>query len=381
MTKSKKVLQLQLRYNVNESDLAEQLVIGLKDEGYEVTTLFLRGKPDQGMPVSKAQQSCYFDCKPADLKGFRRWLVILKLYRFCRAHGFAAVIAHRFKPISMMMWIALLLRKPVFIGIEHGIGDYDRVFRRLEAGLLISRRWRIVGVSTAVTRYLQTRVSAFNQTNTLAINNAIDIERASSVMLPAEQARKALGLEEGKRVIGCIGRLVPVKGHAGLITAFAQIAERYPDTLLAIIGEGRSRAELEALVGNHGLQDRVVLLGARDDALQYVKAFDIFAMPSLSEGLPLALLEALAGARAVIGSDIPSLTPILQGCGGAAFKLGDTDELANELATLLDLSDQQLADKGQSGFEYLTNNHAIKDFRAAYQRLLAEMLASDSECS
>ncbi|HCP04905.1 MAG TPA: glycosyltransferase, partial [Pseudomonas sp.] len=161
-----------MRYNVNESDLAEQLVVGLMAQGIEVTTLFLRGKPASGMPASKAQHSHYFECGPSDLKGFRRWLIVFRLYRFLRANGFDAVIAHRFKPISMMMWLSQLFRSMVFVGVQHGIGDYDRLFRRVEAAVLISRRWKIVGVSRAVTSYLQRTVHEFSEQNSVTINNA-----------------------------------------------------------------------------------------------------------------------------------------------------------------------------------------------------------------
>ena len=374
MSISKKVLQVQLRYNVNESDLAEQLVVGLMAQGIEVTTLFLRGKPASGMPASKAQHSHYFECRPGDLKGFRRWLIVFRLYRFLRANGFDAVIAHRFKPISMMMWLSQLFRPMVFVGVQHGIGDYDRFFRRVEAAVLISRRWKIVGVSRAVTSYLQRTVHAFNEQNTVTINNAIDINRAKSIMLSAQDARAALALPEGRLIIGCIGRLVPVKGHATLISAFSRIAEDYPDTLVAIIGEGRTRFELEALVREHGLQQRVILLGARDDALKYVKAFDIFAMPSFSEGLPLALLEALAGARSVIGSDIDSLKSILEDSGGLQFKVGDHVDLAEKLVELVKMSPAQRNALGVAGHDYLCRMHGIEEFRSNYRNLIFSMI-------
>lgn len=370
-----KVLQIQVRYSTNVSNLAEQITAGLPADGYEVTTLFLRGRPNKGEPVSRAAHSVYFDFSPAELKGFRRWVAVRRLYQFCRQERFDVVIAHRFKPISMMMWVSCFLKSTVFVGIQHSIGGYDRLMRRLEARMLIHSRWKMVGVSRAVTSYLTDTVSAFNSSNTLAINNAIDIDRARNQMLEPEAARAYLGLRADKQVVGCIGRLVGVKGHALLIQAFAQIVERYPNTLVVIIGEGRSRAELEQLIAGYGLQQQVLLLGAHDGALKYIRAFDVFAMPSFSEGLPLALLEALAGERPVIGSDIPSMLSILQGCGGATFRSGDAADLAIQLSLLLDLPSEQLRAKGLFGRKYLYSNHGIEDFRRSYRDLLDTMLA------
>lgn len=369
-----KVLQIQLRYNVNASDLAEQVIAGLPTGRYGVTTLFLRGKPGPGEPVSAAERSVYFDLDKSDLKGLKRWSAMLKLYCFCRDEGFDVVIAHRFKPISMMMWLGRLLKRTAFIGVQHGIGDYDRRVRVFEANILVGPRWHMVGVSQAVKRYLLSKVPGFNESNTSHINNAIDIERATGMLLESHEARSRLGLAQGRRIVGCIGRLVPVKGHTTLIAAFAKLAARYPDVLIAIIGEGRSREELEALVAEHGLQERVVLLGAHHDALQYVRAFDIFAMPSFSEGLPLALLEALAGQRPVIGSDIPSLVSILEECSGRSFQVGNADDLARQLEHLLSMEDSQLRALGEAGYAYLCAQHSIHDFRKNYRQLLEKMV-------
>lgn len=369
-----KVLQIQVRYSVNASDLAEQIIVGLPAEQYEVTTLFLRGRPGPGAPTSVAGRSVYFDLASTELKGFRRWAALRRLYRFCRQEGFDAVIAHRFKPMSMMLWIGRLLNNTAIIGIQHSIGDYDRRVRRIEAGILITPQWRIVGVSSAVTSYLVDTVGGFNSGNTLTINNAINIDQARRSMLEPEHARAQLGIPRSRRVVGCIGRLVPVKGHALLLLAFTQIVDRYPDVLIAIIGDGRSRSELESIIAEHGLQQNILLLGAHNDALRYVRAFDVFAMPSYSEGLPLALLEALAGERPVIGSDILSMLPILQGCGGSVFRAGDAGDLALKLSALLDTDMESLRDRGRVGYEYLRQSHAVDDFRGSYLELLAAML-------
>src|SRR5699024_7700193 len=102
--------------------------------------------------------------------------------------------------------------------------------------------------------------------------------------------------------LGALGRLVPVKGHIYLLQAFAALKDRYPQVHLAIIGEGREEARLLAEVERLDLMGRVHLLGFRENALQYVRAFDVWTMPSLAEGLGLALLEGMSGHLPVIAS-------------------------------------------------------------------------------
>ncbi|MNQ23473.1 putative glycosyltransferase EpsF [compost metagenome] len=376
MSRKIKVLQLQNRYNVNASDLAEQVIQGLPAERFEVTTAFLRGRPGPGEPESRAVRSIYFGFSQSDLKGLRL-RALWRLYRLWREQRYDVVIAHRFKPMNMLMLLNRWLKIPACIGVQHGIGDFDRAYRRWEARRLLTANWRIVGVSRAVRDYLVGCGAGFDAGNTVQINNAIDIDRAERLQHPREQARSLLGLAREPFIFGAIGRLVPVKGHIHLIEAFAQVQSAYPQAQLAIIGEGRMRAELEAAITRFGLDGKVQLLGAREDALQYVRAFDAFVMPSLSEGLPLALLEGMSGHLPVIGSDIPSLRPILEDCGGRIFPVGDAATLAKQLGAVLNLDAEQRRAEGERAYSYLRGAHAIEDFRLQYLQLIEQSLAAE----
>lgn len=374
MTRKIKVLQLQNRYNVNASDLAEQVIQGLPAERYEVTTAFLRGRPGPGEPVSQAARSVYFGFSQGATKGLRLG-VLWALYKHCRAERYDVVIVHRFKPINALMLLNRWLRIPACIGVLHGLGEYDRAYRRWELRRLLTPLWRLVGVSRAVRDDLLNCGAGLTTDTVRQINNAIDIARAEQLQHPHQQARELLGLSADDFVFGTIGRLVPVKGHIHLIEAFARIKDEYPSTTLAIIGEGRSRGDLQAAIERHGLQKRVRLLGAKDDALQYVRAFDVFVMPSLSEGLPLALLEGMSGHLPVIGSDIDSLRPILEDCGGRIFPVAQPQALAERLREVLALTPEQRAEEGERAYAYLCRAHAIDDFRRQYRELLDELLA------
>jgi glycosyltransferase involved in cell wall biosynthesis len=369
-----KILQLQNRYNVNASDLAEQVIQALPTDRYEVTTAFIRGRPGPGEPESRAARSVYFGFSQSETKGLRL-KVIWALYKHCKAEGYDAVIVHRFKPISMFLILGRLLRIPACIGVLHGLGEYDRVYRRWELRCLVSPVWRFVGVSRAVCEDLLNCACGFSKSNVRQINNAIDIQRAEALQHSRAKARELLDLPADAWVFGTIGRLVPVKGHIHLIQAFAMLKDEYPDATLAIIGEGRSRGELEAQIRRSGLQGRVWLLGAKDDALQYVRAFNAFVMPSLSEGLPLALLEGMSGHLPVMGSDIDSLRPILEDCGGRTFPVAQPLALAEQLRALLRLPPEALAAEGERAYAYLCRAHSIEEFRRQYRELLEQMLA------
>ena len=376
MTKKIKVLQLQPDYNVKAhdfADLAEQIVKALPPERYEVVAAFLRGKPQQGEPVSRAGRSVYFEFSDKQLKGLRLQ-AMWQLYRFCRAQRFDVVICNRFKPVNMLLQLNRWLKVPLCIGIAHGFGEYERYYRRFQVKYLIDHAWRFVGVSPAVRQYLLECNCGFSAQNTLAITNAIDIAQAESLQFSRDEARRLLGIDLQVRLLGTFGRLVPIKGHVYLVRAFARLKDVHPQVQLAIIGKGREESRLRAEVDRLGLQGRVHLLGFRENALQYVRAFDIWTMPSLAEGLGLALLEGMSGHLPVVASNVPAMLPLIQGAGGLAVPPADVDALTIALADYLRLSDQQLKERGEQAYAYLCANHDIEAFRQKYLRLIDESL-------
>jgi hypothetical protein len=133
-----------------------------------------------------------------------------QLYKFCRAEKFDVVICNRFKPVNMMLTLNRWLKVPLCIGISHGFGEYDRFYRRRQTQRLIDRHWRFVGVSPAVKQYLLECDCGFTDQNTYAITNAIDIEQAEGLQHSREQARELLGIDSSVRLIGALGRLVPI---------------------------------------------------------------------------------------------------------------------------------------------------------------------------
>jgi glycosyltransferase involved in cell wall biosynthesis len=376
MSRKFKVLQLQNNYNVSASDLAEQIIQGLPADRYEVTTAFLRGKPGPGQPISKASKSIYFDFEKGKTKGLRLH-VLMQLYRHCKSEGYDVIIAHRFKPINAMMKLNRSLKVPACIGVLHGLGEYDRLYRRWELRRLINSSWKLVGVSRAVCNDLLNCGAGLTHGDVVQINNAIDVQAAEEIQLSRNAARQALGIPQDVFVFGTIGRLVPVKGHIYLIEAFAKIKNKYPSAVLVIIGEGRSRSDLESAISRLGLVSRVLLLGEKDNALQYVRAFDVFVMPSLSEGLPLALLEAMSGHLPVIGSDIDSLRPILEDCGGYIFSAGDVLGLTRQLDFVQTLTSKKLRTVGDQTYNYLCSSHKIEMFRDSYLTVIEQLLKNN----
>jgi glycosyltransferase involved in cell wall biosynthesis len=380
MNRRYKVLQLLPDYNVTAHDFAnlgEQIVKSLPTERFEVTTGFLSGRPVEGQPLSVAEHSKYFELPGSALKGFRL-RAMWQIYKYCREQKFDVVICNRFKSVNMMLPLNHWLKIPLCIGISHGFGEYARGYRRGQTRRWVSPAWRFVGVSPPVRQYLIDCNCGFTEQNTVAITNAIDIEQAEGLQHSREKARELLGLSQSARFIGALGRLVPLKGHTHLLQAFAALKDKYPQAQVAIIGSGREEANLRADIERLGLTGRAHLVGFREDALQYVRAFDIWTMPSLVEGLGLALLEGMSGHLPVIASNVPAMLPLVEGAGGLSHAPGDVAQFTAALDIYLALSDEQLRAKGEQSFRYLQEQHDIEVFRQHYLNLVESNLSQET---
>ena len=376
MSERIKILQLQPDYHENShnySDLAEQIVAAFPKDRYAVTSAFIRGTPREGHPSSRAEETVYFDFPDNALHGLRLRL-LWKIFQFCRSRKFDVVICNRFKQVSLMMHLNRLLKIPVCIGISHGFGEYEPFWRRQRTRSLIDKSWRFVGVSPAVRQYLLDKKCGFTEQNTVAITNAFDIDQAEVEQYSRQQARELLKLPQEARIIGAAGRLVKVKGHIYLIRGFAKISARHPDTQLAIIGEGKEEAALREEISRLGMQEKIHLTGFFAGAKRYVRAFDIWTMPSLREGLGLALLEGMSGHLPIIASRIPAMHPLIEGAGGISVPPEDVEVLATALDQYLSLPVSELKAKGEKSYEYLCRNHGIEEYRAHYLALIESAL-------
>ena len=159
------------------------------------------------------------------------------------------------------------------------------------------------------------------------VANGVDLERCRFVDADERATvRRDLGVADGPLVV-CVGRLCEQKGQDLLVDAWPAVRARVPDARLVLVGDGPWRDRLGAAPG-------VELLGHRDDALRWMQAADLVAIPSRWEGLPFVLLEAMASGRGVVASDIPPIREVLEGVG-TLVPTGDAPALARAIVERL----------------------------------------------
>jgi len=164
------------------------------------------------------------------------------------------------------------------------------------------------------------------------------------------QARSRLGLEEGQKVLVTIGRQDFQKGQRYLLAAMAMLASTHPHLVLLVAGRsGDVSGELESLRNHLGLQDRVQFLGHREDVPEILAAADLFVFPSFYEGLPGAVIEAMALGLPIVASDIEPVRETVEvGRNAILVKPASAIELASGIECILKDSQTAQAFGGRS---------------------------------
>ncbi|MCB9507436.1 MAG: glycosyltransferase [Myxococcales bacterium] len=151
---------------------------------------------------------------------------------------------------------------------------------------------------------------------------------------PSPAARRAIRAELGLRdgfVAGCVARLAPEKDHITLVDAFRIVANVDPSAQLVIVGTGAEERRIAAHVEALGLSGNVIMLGSRSDAERLMVAYDVIALSSRREGLPLALLEGMAAGAPVVATDVGEVRKLTSGGCGQIVPPGDAAALADAL--------------------------------------------------
>jgi L-malate glycosyltransferase len=187
--------------------------------------------------------------------------------------------------------------------------------------------------------------------------------------------RAELGVREGAPLASCVARLVAVKNHAALITAWRRIVDVWPGATLLLVGDGDGRPAVEEAVRKNGLQREVRLLGERSDVSRLLAASDFHALASHSEGMSLTLLEAMAAGKASVATAVGGNPEVItDGRTGLLVPPGDVHALAVAMASLIQdpFTADDLGRRARVRFnERFTLRAMIRSYETAYDEAIA----------
>jgi glycosyltransferase involved in cell wall biosynthesis len=207
------------------------------------------------------------------------------------------------------------------------------------------------------------------------IYNGVELRRFEPERYDRAQARRTLEIPPGAPVVGAVGRLSPEKGHERLIRAAPRVLQSRPEACFVIAGDGPLRRPLEALARRLGIQTRVRFLGFCEDVAAVLSALDVFVLPSLHEGQPMVLLEAMAMAKPAVVGDIHGIREVVRdGETGCVVPGDNLEAMAQAIVALLDPSDKA-AEMGRKGRAVVEQRFDIADTIEQHVKLYKELAA------
>lgn len=349
----------------------EAMVVGLlASEAYRDQVASTLVVLNEGLVADRARESGVdVVIVPESRRSF--WSLVQAMGRVIQEHRPNIVHTHRYKEILLGAMLTSPGRVKHVVTI-HGYEPPAKLLARARAvigntvciGLAIIRGARFAVVAGHLRKYFM-----IPKSRCITIHNGITIpddvvHRTTRDPMP----------DSPGPVIGWIGRMVPVKGLPTLLRALQSVRCVAPPTLL-LLGDGPDRASLEALASSLGISERVRFMGFVDNPREFHAQMDVFALPSIHEGIPIALLEALGAGLPVVASAVGGIPRIVSDDTlGVLIDSSSPLDWANALTTLLNDRRKMLA-LGKAARQHVEENFSMDrmagDYVALYQSIVA----------
>lgn len=336
-----KILQVAYKSTISGGEkVLFDLATSLKKRGHEVSVIC----PDPGQLPDELKKSGIRSTiisfhKTYDIRS--AW----RLARFIKSEKIDILHSHSMLTNIISRVAGKLANVPVSVSTEHLTMELGRGGRSAETiEHLKARYYRMLDNYTS--RYNQQVIAVSNAVRDDLIEQGIPAARITVIQnginIPdidpaaGDRIRLELGIKPEETVVGAVGRLAPQKDYPTLFRAFKKVGKICPEAILLIAGDGYLRENLEKLTDDLGIRERVKFLGYRSNILEVISSFDIYTLTSLWEGLPLAVLEAMAMGKPVVATKVPGTEEAVnEGETGFLVPLKDDQALSQRIIDLV----------------------------------------------
>jgi glycosyltransferase involved in cell wall biosynthesis len=206
----------------------------------------------------------------------------------------------------------------------------------------------------------------------VSIPNGINLEKFDR-QWNREGKRAEFGISSQTKVIGTVSRLSKQKGLEFLLRAVPGILRNVPNSAFIIVGDGELKPQLMQLAKKLGIKDKVIFAGFRKDALEVMNIFDVFVLPSLWEGLPIALLEAMALSKPIVATAVGGCRELVtDGENGFLVEPSEASELSEAITTIL--TDSELASRMEQNSRKRAEQYTVDKMVEKTENLYEELL-------
>lgn len=309
------------------------------------------------------------------------WKLIFKLAKILRKSNVDVVHTHNMGPLFYGSLAAKIANVPVIINTRHG----------REKKSLYSWVWNINNKVVVISDDAKREMHKYNhikKSRSVVIYNGVDLNKYSFDNYKSN-VRKELNLDEDTYIVGTVARLSEEKDQITLINTFYDVAKVISKVRLVLIGDGPLRNKLEEYAIGLNLRDKVLFLGFRKNIPMLLSGFDVFVLSSLTEGLSLTLLEAMAAKKPIVATNVGGNPEVVvEGITGFLVPPKDTDKMSEAIITLLKNSElrKKMGEAGRKRVEDkfsldIMVSEYIKTYKLCFlekgYRLLAEKMSGD----
>ncbi len=328
-------------------------------------------------PLEEEIESAGIPVIHVNARGRRDLTILLRLCQIFRQENVTILHTHLFVDSFWGRIAAVLSGVPIRVVTQHNSyegGNLPPKWQVWADRLLWHVTDRIVAVSEGARKFLLEDVGVPAEKIRL-IPNAIaplpDVSEEETASL-----RRELGLERAWPVLGTVARLTPQKGLSYLIRAVAILRKQFPRVKCLIVGDGELKSELSDLVSKMDLGSVVLFTGIRRDVPAILSTLDLFVLPSIFEGMPVALLEAMEAGLPVVATHVTGVTEVVEdGANGVLVPPGNPPALAEGVAALV-ADPEELSRLGGAARATIASRYSLKPWVERYRALYEDLLAA-----
>ncbi|WP_166830302.1 glycosyltransferase [Thalassoroseus pseudoceratinae] len=298
-----------------------------------------------------------------------------RLWEYCERENVQLVHAHQYTPFFQTMLARRGRRGLPILFTEHGRHhpDVRKTKRVICNRLLLKRDDRLVGVGASVRDALIEKEGLPSE-RVEVIYNGVDLSAfgTTDANLRSE-VREELSLADSDLVVMMVARLHPLKDHLTALEAVRSLSKLRPDIKLVLVGDGEERPRIGSFIKEHSLASNVRALGTRTDVARLLSAADVFLLSSISEGIPLTIIEAMAARIPVVSTDVGGVGEMVtHGVTGLLAPPKSPEAIAEQILTVssdASLRDTLIENARAKAYETFSLEGMLNAYRSQYEEM------------
>jgi len=368
----------QILHLISSSGLlgAERVLLELAEQskraGIKVTVGVLKNSRNPNLELANTASGLGFQVQIFHCNGRFDNDTAQTIKGYMEKEGVNVLHSHNYKS-NFYAWRALSNNNIRWVVTKHGRRSGPKLFLyNFLDGFIVRHADRVIAVSKEIGR--KARLAGIAQEKILLIENGVNLERFATSTAP-EAIKESLGIKKEPLIVGSIGALTREKGHQYLLRAALKVIRIYPKAIFLLVGDGTERPNLEKTASSLGIKNSVIFAGMRKDVPEILSIIDVFVLPSLNEGLPMALLEAQAAQIPVVATRVGAIPDVLEdGVTGILIKPKEPEAISNAVIQIL--SNRKVAtEMAQRGFSRVRDNFSSEKMADKYLSIYKELLS------